>query len=150
MLVEARVTIRGDRETVWKAVTDIEKSEAIVRGIEKIEIVDRPAAGALVGLRWRETRILFDKPATAEKWITQATDSSFATRAENGGMVFITTHRIEGSDGEVALIGTHESIPEGIAASIKATPLFFFKGVIKKAILQDLNDIKDAVEGHMT
>jgi len=42
---------------------------------------------------------------------------------------------------------SHESKPQGIVAKLKAIPMrLFFKGVIKKALLQDLNDIKSAVE----
>ena len=145
MIVKARVSIRGSKAAVWDAITNLEKTEAIVRGIEKIEVVERPAK-ALVGLKWRETRMLFDKPTTVEKWITHATESSFTTRAEDGGMVFVTTHRVEESDGVVTLASSHETTAQGFVASLKAMPLFLFKGAIKKAVLQDLNDIKSAVE----
>jgi hypothetical protein len=33
-----------------------------------------------------------------------------------------------------------------MAARLKSLPMGLFKGVIRKAILQDLNDIKSAVE----
>ncbi len=54
--------------------------------------------------------------------------------------------RISESNGGVTLTSAHDSKPQGIAAKLKSTPMFLFKGVIKKAILQDLNDIKSAVE----
>jgi hypothetical protein len=44
--------------------TDIENASKIISGIDKIEVVEKPTHG-LVGLRWRETRMLFGKPATA-------------------------------------------------------------------------------------
>ena len=146
MIVEAHVTIRGSKAAVWAAITNIEKAEEIISGIEKIEVVERPAS-ALVGLKWRETRMLFGKPATVEKWITEATESAFMTRAEDGGFVFLTTHRIaESDDGGVTLTSSHETRPQGLFARLRAMPMFLFKGVIRKAILQDLNDIKSAVE----
>lgn len=145
MIVEAQVTIRGTKAAVWTAITDIEKTETLLSGVEKIEIVERPA-NALVGLKWRETRLLFGKPATVEKWITDATESAFTTRAEDGGFVFLTTNRVEEKDGAVTLTSAHETQPQGFVASLKAMPMFMFKGVIRKAILQDLNDIKSAVE----
>ena len=52
MLVEAQLTINGSKEAVWAAITDIENASEIISGIEKIEIVEKPANG-LVGLRWR-------------------------------------------------------------------------------------------------
>ena len=150
MIVEAQVTIHGPKAAVWAAMTHIENTAKILRGIETIEVVERPAHG-LVGLKWRETRILFGKPATVEKWITGAKENVFVTtRAEEGGFVFLTTHRIsegisEGRGG-VTLTGIHETQPQGFAARLKSLPMVFFKGVIKKAIVQDLSDIKSAVE----
>jgi len=150
MLVEARVAINGTRALIWAAITDIENAAKSITGIEKIEIVDKPANG-LVGLRWRETRMLFGKPATVEKWITDAAENEFyKTQAEDGGFVFLTTKRIsqngtQNSDG-MTLAESHESRPQTIKAKLSVPMLFLFKGVIRKALLQDLKDIKAAVE----
>ncbi len=147
MIVEASVTINGSKAAVWAVMTDIANAAQILSGVEKIEIVEKPATG-LVGLKWKETRMLFGKEATVEKWITQVTENAnYTTRAEDGGFVFITTNGIGGSDGNVVLIGLHVTIAHGFAARLKSLPMVFFKGMIKKAILQDLNDIKKAVEG---
>ena len=147
MFVEAQVTINGTRAAIWAAITDIENAAEAISGIEKIEIVERPANG-LVGLRWRETRILFDKPATAEKWITEAAEGeSFKTRAESDGFVFVTTTSISEGGGGMVLTSSHDSIPQTIVARVMSIPMgLFFKGVARRAILQDLNDIKAAVE----
>jgi hypothetical protein len=153
MLVEARVTINGSRAAVWAAITNIEGAAQIISGIEKIEIVEKPASlpagrqAELKGLRWRETRTLFGKPATVEKWITDATENEcYQTRAEDSGFVFLTTMRISGSGGGITLTSSHETKPQGFAARLKSMPMVLFKGVIKKAILRDLDDIKSAVE----
>ena len=146
MIVEARVKISGSMEAVWNAITSIENAAETMSGIEKIEVVEKPANG-LIGLRWQETRMYFGKPATVEKWITDAVENEFyKTRAEDSGFVFLSTIRIsEGGDG-IELISSHETIPQGIAAKIKSIPMVFFKGMVRKALLQDLNDIKSAVE----
>ena len=146
MIVEAQVTVNGSKTAIWAVITDIENASAIISGIKNIEVLEKPANG-LVGLRWRETRILFGKPATVEKWITDAAENEFyKTRAEDGGFVFLTTKRISESSGGIALTESHESKPQGIVARLKSIPMFLFKGVIKKALLQDLDDIKSAVE----
>jgi hypothetical protein len=146
VIVEAQVTVNGSKAAVWAAITNIEHASAIISGIKNIEVVKKPANG-LVGLRWRETRLLFGKPATVEKWITDAAENEFyTTRAEDSGFVFLTTTRISQSSGGVALTSSHETKPQGIVAKLKSAPMFLFKGVIRKAILQDLNDIKSAVE----
>ncbi|MBK9193599.1 MAG: hypothetical protein IPO17_01150 [Flavobacteriales bacterium] len=66
MIVEAHVTINASKAAVWAATTDIERFAQVLSGVEKIEVVEKPATG-LVGLKWKETRILFGKPATVEK-----------------------------------------------------------------------------------
>jgi carbon monoxide dehydrogenase subunit G len=147
MLVEAQVTINGSKEAVWAAITNIENASEIISGIEKIEVLEKPATG-LVGLRWRETRMLFGKPATVEKWITDvAENESYTAKAEDSGFVFLTTVRISESAGGMTLTSSHDSRPQGIVARFMSIPMrLFFRGVIKKAVLQDLNDIKSAVE----
>ena len=147
MLVEAQVTINGSRAAVWSAITDIENSSKIISGIEKIEVLEKPANG-LVGLKWRETRILFGKPAAAEKWITDAAENEFyKTRAEEQGFVYLSTMSLSEGSGGITLTSSHDSKPQGFVARLMSIPMgLLFKGVIKKALLQDLNDIKAAVE----
>ena len=146
MIVEAQVTINGSKAAIWAVITNIANASETISGIENIEVLETPAHG-LVGLRWRETRMLFGKPATVEKWITDAAENEFyKTKAEDGGFVFLTTKSISESSGGITLTESHESKPQGIVAKLKSPPMFLFKGVVKKALLQDLNDIKSAVE----
>ena len=147
MLVEAQVTINGSKAAVWAAITNIENASEIISGIEKIEVIKKPANG-LVGLKWRETRMLFGEPATVEKWITEVAENEFyKTKAEDNGFVFLTTMSISESNGGITLTSSHDSQPQGFGARLQSIPMgLFFKGVVKKAILQDLNDIKSAVE----
>ena len=147
MIVEAQVTINGSKAAIWAAITNIEKASETISGIETIEVLEKPANG-LVGLKWRETRTLFGKPATAEKWITEAAENEFyKTRAESDGFVYLCTKSISEGSGGIRLTESHEFKPQGIAAKLLSVPmLFLFKGVAKKAILQDLKDIKSAVE----
>ena len=146
MIVEAQVTINGSKAAIWAAITNIENASETISGIENIEVLETPANG-LVGLKWRETRKLFGKSATVEKWITDAAESEFyKTKAEQDGFEYLTTKRISESSGGMTLTSSHETKPQGIVARIKSLPMFLFKGMIKKALLQDMNDIKAAVE----
>jgi hypothetical protein len=92
--------------------------------------------------------MLFGKPATAEKWITDAAENEFyKTRAEDDGCVYLSTMRISESGGGITLTSSHESRAEGIVRKVLLRSMgFLFKGVARKALLQDLNDIKSAVE----
>jgi hypothetical protein len=147
MLIEVQETINGSTAAIWAAMTNIENAAEIISGIDKIEILEKPANG-LVGLKWRETRMLFGKPATADKWITDAVENEFyKTRAESDGFIFLSTTMISESDGGTTLTSIHDSRPQTIATKIMSIPMVLcFKGVAKKALLQDLNDIKSAVE----
>jgi hypothetical protein len=147
MIVEVQVTINGSKAAVWAAITNIEHASETISGIEKIEILEKPANG-LVGLKWRETRKLFGKSATADKWITDAVENEFyKTRAEDGGFVFLSTMSISDTSGGITLTSSHDSQPQGIAAKLMSIPMgLLFKGVAKKALQQDLNDYKAAVE----
>jgi uncharacterized protein YndB with AHSA1/START domain len=147
VIFEAQVVIHGSRAAVWSTITDIENASKIIRGIEKIEIVEKPANG-LVGVRWRETRMLFGKPATVEKRITDAVENQFySTRAESDGSLFLSTTTISESSGGTRLKSAHDSRPQSAVARVLMVPVgLLFKGVARKALLQDLNDIKAAVE----
>jgi hypothetical protein len=147
VLVEVQVTIDGSKAAIWAAITDIENASQTISGIEKIEVLEKPANG-LVGLKWRETRMLFGKPATAEKWITEAAENEFyKTRAEGHGFIFLSTMSISESSGRITLTSSHDSQPQGFLAKLQSIPMgLLFKGVAQKALLQDLNDIKTAVE----
>ena len=146
MLVEVQVAINGPRSAIWAAITDIENAAKILSGILKIEVLEKPAGG-LVGLKWRETRMLFGKPATADKTITEAAENEFyKTRAEDGGFVFLSTIRISESMGGMTLTSIHETKAQGFMARLMSLPMFLFRGVAKRALMQDLIDIKAAVE----
>ena len=147
MLVEAQVTINGSKAAIWAAITNIENASATISGIMKIEVLEKPANG-LIGLKWRETRMLFGEPTGVDKWITEAVENEFyKTKAEDSGFVFVTTMRISESNGAMTLTSSHDSKPQGVVARLLSIPMgFLFKGVAKKALLQDLNDIKSAVE----
>jgi hypothetical protein len=147
MIVEAQVTINGSRAATWAAITNIENASETISGIEKIEVLEKPANG-LVGLKWRETRTLFGKAASVDKWITDAAENEFyKTSAEDGGFVYLTTKSISESSGGITLAESHESKPQGTVAKLMSIPMgFLLKGVVKKYLLQDLNDIKASVE----
>ncbi len=74
--VEAEVTINGTRGAIWAVISNIQEASQFINGIEKIEVLEKPAKG-LVGLKWQETRMYFGKPATAEKWITDVKRAEF-------------------------------------------------------------------------
>src|SRR5436190_5428649 len=125
MIVEAQVTINGSKAAIWAAITNIANASETISGIENIEVLETPANG-LVGLKWRETRTLFGKPATVEKWITHAAENEFyKTKAESDGFVFLTTKSISESSGGMTLTESHVSEPQRIVAKLLSIPVGF-------------------------
>jgi len=146
MIVEEKIAINANKAPVWKAITDIRNASKIISGIEQIDILNEPETG-LLGLKWRETRIYFGKPSAIDKWITEAVENEFfTTKAEMDGFVFITKMTISENNGNILLSSSHETQALCILAKVKSLPMIFFKGVLKKAILKDLNDYKAAIE----
>ena len=89
----------------------------------------------------------FGKPATVEIWITDAVDNEFyKTRAESDGYLFLSRMSISESSDGITLTSSHDYKPQSTVAKLKSISMFLFKGMIKKILQQDLNDIKSAVE----
>ncbi len=148
MKVEAQITIDKNKKAVWTAITNISNLADILCGVEKIEILSQPES-ALVGLKWSETRMYFGKPSAIDKWIIDAEENKYyQTCAEMDGFIFLNTMTISELGGNVILTSVHETIAKGFIAKMKSLPMIFFKGMLKKAILQDLEDFKTAVELH--
>jgi hypothetical protein len=148
MIVEAQVTINGSKEAIWAKTTDIANAVNTISGIEKVEILEKPA-NSVAGLKWRETRTIFGKTTTETMWITDGVENeSYRTRAESHGFIYICTFRIAEQSGSNSLTMTHDSRPQSFMARVLATLLgFVMRGAMKKVMLKDLNDIKAAVKG---
>src|SRR5690349_332290 len=109
MIVEGQITIKANKEKVWTTITNIRDAEKIISGIEKIEVLHEPANG-LVGLKWRETRMYFGKPAAVDKWITGAVKNEcYTTRSEMDGFIFLTTMAISENGEGTWLKSSHET-----------------------------------------
>jgi len=147
MHAAVQVDIKGSRERIWQVIADIENSVNVIGGIEKIEILEKPEEGIL-GLKWRETRTMFGKEATEVMWITEAEENGYyATRAESHGSVYITQLQITGENDSSVLSMEFRARAQSVGAKILS---FIFSGILKKsmekALRQDLEDIKAAVE----
>ena len=147
MVIDLTILVEAPKEAVWEVITNIENSHNTIKAIEKLEILERPSSG-IVGLKWRETRTMFGKSATEVMWITEATpNNSYKVRAESHGAIYVTTFALSDQNGLSQLSMRFEIAPQTFVAKLMwATTGVFFKGATKKALMQDLADIKAAVE----
>ena len=147
MKVSVQVAIKGSKEAVWRVITDIGNAAENISGIERVEILEQPQEG-LIGLKWRETRTLFGKTATEVMWITGAEAVSYyETRAESHGAVYVTRLSLsEKSEGCLLILdftGKTQTLGAKIMSFIFGP---MFDNATRKALQQDLQDIKTVVE----
>lgn len=140
--------INASPEAVWKVITDIDNAPNNISGIETVEILERQDS-AFVGLKWRETRIMFGKEATEVMWITDARENtSYSTRAESHGSTYITHFELQPEGAQTRLVMTFDGQAQTFGAKLMSAIMgIFFKGATIKALEKDLSDIKAAVEG---
>ncbi len=146
MPISASNIIKASKENVWNAITDIEGATQRISCIKKIEILNKPTEG-LIGLKWKETRLMFGKESTETMWITEATEfKNYNTQAENCGCIYKSYVKMEEVEGGIELSMSFESIPKTITAKIMSPLMFLMGGMIKKAFLKDINEIKKSLE----
>ena len=148
MNLQTSISINASKEKVWQMITNIQNAEQTISGIQKVEILEEPGDG-LIGLKWRETRIMFGKEATEVMWITEAEENShYKTRAESHGSIYISEMRVEGTgDDSCTLTMGFTGLPQSFGAKVMTALMgWMMKGATKKALYKDLEDIKAAAE----
>lgn len=147
MHVTTKVPVNASKHDVWRVITDIENAPSTISGIDEVDILDRPSEG-IVGLKWKETRTLFGKTATETMWITDAVeDDYYKTEARSHGSVYRSKIYLSEQGGMTELGMDFDAEAQSLTAKVMAAVMgFMIKGATKKALLQDLNDVKAAVE----
>jgi carbon monoxide dehydrogenase subunit G len=150
MRIDVEVRINAGADVVWDLVADIAHSASIISGIERVDILDRPETG-LVGLRWRETRTMFGKTATEVMWITEAEEGvHYATEARSHGSVYRSRILVEDLGAATRLGLTFAAEAEGLLTKLLSLVFMgLMKGATRKALQQDLEDIKAAAESRV-
>jgi len=141
------VEIEKSIEDVWKAIIDFENCSNYISSIVDIEIIDNPK-DTLTGFKWKETRVMFGKEATETMWITEYVENNYyQTRAESHGSIYISRVSVErvGQNTKLTMSFTAEA-QTFLVKIISIFMGFMIKGSMKKALLKDLNDIKNHLE----
>lgn len=147
MKVKVQTTIKASLEQVWNVITDIPNSNKIISGINKIEILHQPQE-TLVGLKWKEERTFMKKTAEETMWITEAQENNFyKVRAESHGSIYLSTISVSETENGTLMVMDFEGKPQTIGAKIMLGLMgWMFKGATQKALQQDLDDIRSALE----
>jgi len=141
------VEIEKSIEDVWKAIIDFENCSNYINSIIEIEIIDNPR-DTLIGFKWKETRVMFGKEATETMWITDYIENNYyQTRAESHGSIYISRLSLERVRENTKLTMSFTAEAQTFFVKILSVFMgFMIKGSMKKALLKDLNDIKNHLE----
>lgn len=134
-------------ESVFEVFTDLEKAEERIPAITKLEMLSEGPFGN--GTRWRETRVFMKKEATEEMWVTGfQPPQSYTVEAQSHGTLYETLFQFEPEGDGTKVSWTFKATPQTFGAKLTA-PLFglFFKGMMRKCMLGDLEALRDVCEG---
>ena len=146
MTITVSEEIDAPRERIWNVITDIDSWADTIAGIVSIEVINRPEAG-IVGLKWREKRVLFGKEAAETMWISAAEPNRwYETTAENHGANYSTRLSMDDSNDKVILTMTFSAKPTTIASKLFSLIGFMFNGTMRKMPQKDLTDIRRVAE----
>jgi uncharacterized membrane protein len=142
MKIESEILITAPMIKVFNAFSDISKIEERISGIQKVEILSDMTSG--VGTRWIETRVMFGKEATEEMEIVKMSNNeSYIVEAESHGTKYKSIYMFKDlKDGNVKVNMTFEGTPISMSAKIMSLIGFFFKGATKRALENDMVELK--------
>ena len=144
--VTVSVAIAAPQQAVWERITDIEHAHERIPAIKRIDILSPQRHG--LGLRWRETRIMFGKEATEVMEITEwRPPHEYVTSAQSHGSDYRCTLRVEPTAEGSTLSFHFTATPLTLMARVMGMlmgPLM--RGAIAKALQGDLNAIKASCE----
>ncbi|MDA8792758.1 SRPBCC family protein [Bacteriovoracaceae bacterium] len=146
MEASANKFIMSTKEKVWDVVTDLEQAKDRIESIKEIEVLNKSDSG-FVGTKWKETRDMFGKEAVETMWIIEAKEYEYyISEARNTGTLYHSTIRLEEESKGVRLHMSFTAKPESLFAKLLSPLMFFMKGMIRKAFIKDLEDIKKYLE----
>ncbi|CAB9514239.1 Polyketide cyclase / dehydrase and lipid transport [Seminavis robusta] len=153
MKFDCKVPVTASKEAVWSVISDIDHAVDTIQAITKVEVLERPTSkDSLVGLKWKETRVMFGSEATETMWVTESVANEYyQTRAESCGAIYTSRMYIEpaaeGEDHECFVGMSFEGECQSFCSKVMMIAMgWMMVGATKKAVMQDLQDIKAAAE----
>lgn len=144
--------IAASATTVWATITDIDGAARVLSAVERIERLDDHASFG-VGVRWRETRVMFGREHTEELEITDVDPPRSSTaRAESSGTSYTSVLRVDPlGERHCRLTMSFDAEPSGVLGRLLAATFGrLFRRATRDALRQDLADIAADVEGTTT
>jgi uncharacterized membrane protein len=144
MTMDKRINAPVDR--VFDVFTDLRSAPQRVRGIKALEVLTEGPVGK--GTRFRETRVMWGKEATETMEFTEfRPNSMYAVEANSCGCHYRSEFHFRPDGGATDVRMTFGGTPLTTGAKIMSALMgWMVKGACRKAMDQDLEDLKAAAE----
>src|SRR5262245_31641766 len=144
--VSVSTTIAAPVERVFALSTDLDNWAGHIKAIKKVEKLTPGPVG--VGTRFRETRVMFGREATEEMTFTAfEPNRRYVLEANSCGAHFVSTFCFEPDGSGTRVEVTCEARPVSLMAKLMSPFAFLMKGMLKKSLVGDMNDLKASAEG---
>jgi hypothetical protein len=137
--------IAAPPDVVFALASDFAGAPGRIKGIVKVEILTPGPVG--VGTRFRETRVMFGKEAPEEMELaTFDPGKSYELPGQSCGAEYRSTFRFVPDGGGTRLELEFHARAVTFFAKLMTPLSWLMKGMIKKCIEQDMDDLKQAAE----
>ncbi len=137
--------IEAPPEDVFRAASDVRGWPEAISGITGVEVLTEGPIG--LGTRFRETRVMFGRPATEEmEFLAFDPPRSYLVGCDSHGCRYRSLFSFEAEEGGTRVEMEFEAVPLTFMAKIMS---FIMKPMMKsmhKIMRQDLEDLKAAIE----
>lgn len=138
--------IDADPDRTFEVFSDIANAPDRVSGIKQVTMLTDGPIGR--GARFRETRVMFGKDATEDLEFTEfQPPKSYTIGCESCGVYFTSTFTFTPEAGGTRVAMDMRSRSLSLKAKLMAPMCVLFAGSAKKAMRQDLLDLKAFSEG---
>jgi hypothetical protein len=142
------VEIAAPTLVVWSAITDFRGAAGRIPAIKSVEVLEGPERG--VGMRWRETRVMFGRDATETMTIAEwheparpGDEGSYLAIAVNHGCEYRSTLRVAPGGVGSRLSFEFDCRAQTLVAKVMTAIMMpLMGGMMRKALQGDLDAIK--------
>jgi hypothetical protein len=146
-MADIHITTQVDAppDVVFDVAADLANAADHIDGITKIEMLTDGPIG--VGMKFRETRVMFGREHTEEMEVTAFNrPTSYTVEATSCGCHFASTFRFTPKDGGTEMVLDTKSKPLSLFAKIMSPLSGLMMGAMKKAMEQDMFGVKQVAE----
>lgn len=145
-VITAEREVAAPPEKVWAIVTDLDRTKDVISGITALERTD-DGAGFGVGTAWKETRVMFGRESTESMAVTEVDEGrSYVVESLSRGVLYRSVMRVEPAGEGCRLSWEFGGEAQTTSAKLMSMVGKLFEGSMRKALMQDLDDIATAAE----